>query len=233
MSIVFILCISSDGVILRLVSVLSYVMVGKVERLLRGQWSALNIYRAFSSPPSRWASCYASRFLVSLLRLVAVSRLLLSRCASYRSILSSCLVFVLVSFLSLSLVVADALAIPFVERLMSVASRRRVSRVLVYCSSCILSWASRLVPRAVLIRSVLLLLPSVSGRRGVAWMSLSSCGHGGGVSVPVFLIGSAGERHETTGMRRFIQLDFSYSYSRGRVCAHGVMISIWDEVDGA
>lgn len=170
---------------------------------------------------------------VSLLRLVAASRLLPSRCASYRSILSSCLVFVLVSFLSLSLVVADALAIPFVERLMSVASRRRVSRVLVYCSSCILSWASRLVPRAVLIRSVLLLSPSVSGRRGVAWMSLSSCGHGGGVSVPVFLIGSAGERHETTGMRRFIQLDFSYSYSRGRVCAHGVMISIWDEVDGA
>lgn len=170
---------------------------------------------------------------VSLLRLVAVSCLLPSRCASYRSILSSCLVFVLVSFLSLSLVVADALAIPFVERLMSVASRRRVSRVLVYCSSCILSWASRLVPRAVLIRSVLLLSPSVSGRRGVAWMSLSSCGHGGGVSVPVFLIGSAGERHETTGMRRFIQLIFSYSYSRGWVRAHGVMISIWDGVDGA
>lgn len=170
---------------------------------------------------------------VSFLRLVAVSRLLPSRCASYRSILSSCLVFVLVSFLSLSLVVADALAIPFVERFMSVASRRRVSCVLVYCSSCILSWASRLVPRAVLIRSVLLLSPFVSGRRGVAWMSLSSCGHGGGVSVPVFLIGSAGERHEITGMRRFIQLVFSYSYSRGRVCAHGVMISIWDEVDGA
>ena len=125
------------------------------------------------------------------------------------------------------------MAIPFVERLMSVASRRRASRVLVYCSSCILSWASRLVPHAVLIRSVLLLSPSMSGRRGVPWMSLSSCGHGGGVSVPVFLIGSAGERHETTGMRRFIQLVFSYSYSRGRVCAHGVMISIWDEVDGA
>lgn len=63
MSIVFILCISSDGVILRLVSVLSYVMVEKVERLLRGQWSALNIYRAFLSPPSRWASRYASRSL--------------------------------------------------------------------------------------------------------------------------------------------------------------------------
>lgn len=61
MSIVFILCISSDGVILRLVSVLSYVMVEKVERFLRGQWSVLNIYRAFSSPPSRWASRYASR----------------------------------------------------------------------------------------------------------------------------------------------------------------------------
>lgn len=43
-------------------------------------------------------------------------------------------------------------------------------------------------------------------RGGVAWMSLSSCGQGGGVSISVFLIGSAGERHEVTGMRRFIQL---------------------------
>ena len=67
----------------------------------------------------------------------------------------------------------------------------------------------------------------------MAWVSLSSCGHGGGVFVPVFLIGLAGERHETAGVCRFIQLDFSYSYSRGRVRVHGVMISIWDEVDGA
>lgn len=166
---------------------------------------------------------FSSRFCVSWRCLVYCRLVVLFIVASCR----------LVSFLSLSLVVADALAIPFVERLMSVASRRRVSRVLVYCSSCILSWVSRLVPRAVLIRSVLLLSLSVSGRRGVAWVSLSSCGHGGGVSVPVFLIGSAGGRHEATGMRCFIQLGFSYSYSRGRVCAHGVMISIWDEVDGA
>lgn len=147
---------------------------------------SLGVSLCFSFPPSR--------FCVSWRRLVYCRLVVLLIVASCR----------LVSFLSLSLVVADALAIPSVERLMSVASRRRAFRVLVYCSSCILSWASRLVPRAVLIRSVLLLSPSVSGRRGVAWMSLSSCGHGGGVFVPVFLIGSAGERHETTGMRRFI-----------------------------
>lgn len=52
---------------------------------------------------------------------------------------------------------------------------------------------------------------------------LSSCGYGGGVPVPIFLIGSAGR-----GVRRFIQLDFSYSHSRGH--AYGVMVLIWDEM---
>lgn len=69
MSIVFILCVPAGGVVLRLVFVLSYVMVEKVESLLRGQWSAFNIYRAVSSR-------LASRFCVSCWRPVAASRLL-------------------------------------------------------------------------------------------------------------------------------------------------------------
>lgn len=73
MSIVFVLCVPVSGVVLRFVSVLYSLMVEKAERLLRGQWSAFNIYRAFSS--SRLverlalrlvvASRCASRFLVS------------------------------------------------------------------------------------------------------------------------------------------------------------------------
>lgn len=73
MSIVFILCISSDGVILRLVSVLSYVMVEKVERLLRGQWSALNIY-----------PCLLVSSFVSLARLVGRLVAVLLICPSGR-----------------------------------------------------------------------------------------------------------------------------------------------------
>lgn len=65
MFIVFILCVPAGGVVLRLVFVLYSLMVGKVERLLRGQWSAFNIYRSVSS----------SRLVFRLaLRLVAASR---------------------------------------------------------------------------------------------------------------------------------------------------------------
>lgn len=116
----FVLCISPDGVVLRLVSVLYSLMVEKAESLLRDQWSAFNIYRA-----------------VSLLRLVLASRLLrLAYCvsswasrsssrrrllvvASFRSILSSCFVFC-----PCVLLVADAWSMSSVGRLMSVASRR-------------------------------------------------------------------------------------------------------------
>lgn len=61
MSIVSILCVPVGGAVLRLVSVLYSLMVEKVERLLRGQWSAFNIYGA---------SRCASRFGVSSSRLV-------------------------------------------------------------------------------------------------------------------------------------------------------------------
>lgn len=71
--IVFVLCVPVSGVVLRFVSVLSYVMVEKVERLLRGQWSAFNIYGA-----SRYSSrggVLSSRLAFLLVpRLVGASR---------------------------------------------------------------------------------------------------------------------------------------------------------------
>lgn len=73
MFIVFILCISSDGIVLRPVSVLSYVMVEKVESLLRGQWSAFNIYGASRLLVSFSFSLFVSLF-VSCRRLVRASR---------------------------------------------------------------------------------------------------------------------------------------------------------------
>ena len=83
MSVVFILCVPVGGAVLRFVSVLYSLMVEKVERLLRGQWSAFNIYVA-----SRCASRggVSSSRLVFLLvhRLVSrlVHRLVCASCSS-------------------------------------------------------------------------------------------------------------------------------------------------------
>ena len=51
----------------------------------------------------------------------------------------------------------------------------------------------------------------------MVWMSLSSCGQGDGVPVPVFLIGLAGEGHEAIGVRRFIQLILIHIHEGGFV----------------
>lgn len=67
MSIVSILCISCDGVILRSVSVLYYLMVEKVERLLRGQWSDFNIYGASHYSVSWWRLVSSVLFFFSSL----------------------------------------------------------------------------------------------------------------------------------------------------------------------
>lgn len=67
MFIVFVLCISSGGVILRSVSVY-YLTVEKAKSLLRGRWLAFNIYRVVSS--SRLARRLAFRLVAA------------SRCAS-------------------------------------------------------------------------------------------------------------------------------------------------------
>lgn len=119
----FVLCISPDGVVLRLVSVLYSLMVEKVESLLRGQWSAFNIYRAFSLLRLALRLVAASR----LLRLVRASRVgvsfprLVSSSRRRLLVVASCH---LVSFHPCVLLVADAGAISSVGRLMSVASRR-------------------------------------------------------------------------------------------------------------
>lgn len=68
--IVFVLCVPAYGVILRSVSVLYSLMVENVESLLRGHWSAFNIYRAFSSSRLGLRLVLASRVGVSFLRLV-------------------------------------------------------------------------------------------------------------------------------------------------------------------
>ena len=78
MSIVFILCIPAGGVVLRLVLVLSYVMVEKVKSLLRGHWSAFNIYVLVSS--SRLV------FLLVVRLVVGVSSLVLSWRLVWRSV---------------------------------------------------------------------------------------------------------------------------------------------------
>lgn len=83
MSIVSILCVPVGSAVLRLVFVLYSLMVEKVERLLRGQWSAFNIYGT-----SRCASRggVSSSRLVFLLvpRLVSrlVHRLVCASCSS-------------------------------------------------------------------------------------------------------------------------------------------------------
>ena len=130
MSVVFILCVPVGGAVLRFVSVLYSLMVEKVERLLRGQWSAFNIYVA-----SRCASRggVSSSRLVFLLvpRLVSrlVHRLVCASCSSV-SLLRS------VSFVSFRLCVLS----------------RRVSRWGVLCRwrlVLFLRIVSRFVPRVV------------------------------------------------------------------------------------
>lgn len=200
MFIVFILCISSDSIVLRLVSVLYSLMVEKAESLLRGQWSAFNIYRSFSSPPSRLLRLvFASRFCVSSVLLVSSSRCRLLVVASCRSILLSCLVFV---FASCSWRMRGAMS--SVCRLMSVASRRGRLVFLYLAHRVSRRWCIVSVLRLVLIRPVLLLSPSVSGeaacvgRGGDAIVIMWS---GRWRSVLVFLIGSAGRGGVADGER--------------------------------
>ena len=189
-------------------------MVEKVESFLRGQWSVFNIYVSVSSG-------------VSFSRLVAASRRGLLVVASCR----------LVSFLSLRLARGgcggDVIRGAFhVGGILAWASRVLVYLLIVYLVVGVLflflRFVSRFVNRLVLIPSRLVLVVIVEGGeegRCVAGMSLPSCGYGGGVLFPYvdWLGGSI-------GTCRFIQLGFSYSHLRGRVCAHGVMVSIWDEL---
>ena len=70
----FVLCVPADGVVLRLVSVLYFLMVEKAEGLLRGHWLAFNIYVPVSSLPSRLSSRYSSRCWRLVRRLVVASR---------------------------------------------------------------------------------------------------------------------------------------------------------------
>lgn len=72
MSIVSILCVPVGGAVLRLVSVLYSLMVEKVERLLRGQWSAFNIYGASRCSSRGGVSLIVSLFLL-VFRLVGIS----------------------------------------------------------------------------------------------------------------------------------------------------------------
>lgn len=119
MSIVSILCVPVGGAVLRFVSVLYSLMVEKVERLLRGQWSAFNIYGA-----SRCASRggVSSSRLVFLLvpRLVSrlVHRLICASCSSV-SLLRS-VSFVSFRFVSSLRIVSSCISL---WRSMSLASR--------------------------------------------------------------------------------------------------------------
>ena len=119
MSIVSILCVPVGGAVLRFVSVLYSLMVEKVERLLRGQWSAFNIYGA-----SRCASRggVSSSCLVFLLvpRLVSrlVHRLICASCSSV-SLLRS-VSFVSFRFVSSLRIVSSCISL---GRSMSLASR--------------------------------------------------------------------------------------------------------------
>lgn len=69
--IVFVLCVPVGGVVLRSVFVLYFLMVEKAERLLRGQWSAFNIYVLVSSGVSSFLLVFASRGGVSSWRLAS------------------------------------------------------------------------------------------------------------------------------------------------------------------
>lgn len=180
----FVLCISPDGVVLRLVSVLYSLMVEKVESLLRGQWSAFNIYRAFSS--SRLA--FTSRVGVPwrLLVYCVSSVLLVSSSRRRLLVVASCH---LVSFHPCVLLVADAVAISSVGRLMSVASRRE-------CLASFLRLVSRLVssPRSRSSRFALIAIRGVR-RGGGAWRGCP-CHHvirGGRGSALVFRLARHGD----------------------------------------
>lgn len=186
MSIVSILCVPVGGAVLRLVSVLYSLMVEKVERLLRGQWSAFNIYGA---------SRCASRSGVSSSRLVFSSRLLVSSLVSFivssvRLVAASrccvpCLSFRLVSSLR---IVSSCISL---GRSMSLASRVVPPSRVSFCSSgrCssrpVLSCRSHGGWRLV----------SGRGRRGRRrWCSLvvmRCCG--GGVLFPVFRLARRGQ----------------------------------------
>lgn len=124
-----------------------------------------------------------------------------------------------------------------VGRLMSVASRRerlaslrithRVSRR--ECFVPFLRLVSRLVSSSRSYSSRFALVVIRGGETARAWRG-----------VDVLVIMRSGRRRSCSrisdwlgwsiGPRRFIQLDFSYSHQRGRVRAHGVMVSIWDEL---
>ena len=188
MSVVFILCVPVGGAVLRFVSVLYSLMVKKVERLLRGQWSAFNIYVASRCASSGGVS--SSRLVFLLVpRLVSrlVHRLVCASCSSV-SLLRS------VSFVSFR----------FISCRLCVLSRR-VSRCGVLCRWRLVSFF-RLVSRFVLRLVVLFVLSCrvafvASGgscgtwRRGRRrWCSLvvmRCCG--GGVLFPVFRLARRGQ----------------------------------------
>lgn len=174
-SIVFVLCVPVGGVVLRLVSVLYSLMVEKVERLLRGQWSAFNIYRA-----SRWASRLLrlvfllvppSRGSVSLFVLSRAFRLVVLR---WRLVSFCPCVLFIVRLVGAAYVVGVSCRL-FASCLVSPIGLFRLSRLVVS-----LSW--RVAARV------------GRGRRGRRrWCSLvvmRCCG--GGVPAPVFSICSAG-----------------------------------------
>lgn len=177
MFIVFVLCISSGGVILRSVSVLYYLTLEKAESLLRGRWLAFNIYRVVSSSRLAWRLAF---------RLVAASR-----CASRL----------------LRLVVRPALCLVLPSRFMSVAFRRECLVLLRFAhrvshrgrfSSRSFRLVSRLAPRLVshFVPSCRVAFVAGGGSVwGVSAVMVFSCRHmvlGRGACLPVFLIVSAG-----------------------------------------
>lgn len=207
----FVLCIYPDGVVLRLVSVLYSLMVEKVESLLRGQWSAFNIYRAFSS--SRLA--FTSRVGVPwrLLVYCVSSVLLVSSSRRRLLVVASCH---LVSFHPCVLLVADAVAISSVGRLMSVASRRE-------CLASFLRLVSRLVssPRSHPVPFCSCRHPWRGGGSGGAWRGCP-CHHvvsGGRGSTLVFRLARHGDGARLMGNAPFYSARFLlFAFTRVGSC---------------
>lgn len=185
MSVVFILCVPVGGAVLRFVSVLYSLMVEKVERLLRGQWSAFNIYVA-----SRCASRggVSSSRLVFLLvpRLVSrlVHRLVCASCSSV-SLLRS------VYFVSSRFVFAYCLVVYLVVAFYVVGVSCHFS------VSCLVSFFVSLFFSSCLVVSLSWRVAARvgRGRRGRRrWCSLvvmRCCG--GGVLFPVFRLARRGQ----------------------------------------
>ena len=174
---------------------------------------------------SCWRLVVASR--LAGLSCVSVCRLVVASCrlVSFRFVLVSC------SWRMRGVMLS-------VECLMSIASHRGrlVSLRIAHCVSCPVS------PLRVSSRfSVSFSSRSVCSS-WLSWREAGRAGCGVGVlvimwserwrSALVFLICSAGRGTGRQDVRRFIQLVFFYSHSRGGglVRAHSVMVSIWDEM---